>query len=101
MMFIHFERSGGFMGAHLTADIETELLAPDEAHRLMDLIREADFFALPANFTEVEGAADQFQYLITITDEMQQHSVQVSDSSAPDTLHPLLRRLTRLARGQP
>ncbi len=99
-MLIHFERSGGFMGAHLTADIDSSRLDSDEAHRLVGLIQDADFFALPANFTEVEGAADQFQYLITITDGSAEHTVQVSDSSAPDTLRPLLRRLTRLAREQ-
>jgi hypothetical protein len=43
---------------------------------------------------------DAFSYNITVTSEERQHSVLVTDSTAPDDLRPLLDELSNQARMQ-
>lgn len=100
-MQIYFERTGGFTGMVTQATIDTDELPPEEVLTLTELIREADFFALPHIMTATSGGADQFQYVVTVEAGEQQHTIQVGDRSAPDSLVPLLQHLTRLARSQP
>jgi hypothetical protein len=99
-MQISFERSGGFAGMVTQATIDSDELPLDEATVLAGLIRDANFFALPATLTE-SGGADQFQYVVTVKTDEQEHTIRVGDQSAPDSLRPLLQTLTRLARSQP
>ncbi|MCC7445976.1 MAG: hypothetical protein IT324_01105 [Anaerolineae bacterium] len=96
-MRIDFERSGGFAGMILRATIDTGDLPEADANDLRQLIEEANFFALPPTITSASGA-DQFTYRLTVIALVRQHSVEVSDGAAPDTLRPLLNRLTTLAR---
>lgn len=100
-MHIHFERTGGFAGMVTRATIDTDDLPPEDALALIEQIREVNFFALPPIISEASGGADQFQYMITVDSDEQQHTVRVGDQSAPDSLRPLLQHLTRLARSQP
>ena len=97
-MRIQFERTGGIAGMHIAATVETESLPPDEAQSLHDLVKAARFFDLPAVIEPPQSGADQFKYKLTVESEGRQHTVEVGDASAPETLQPLLRRLTVLAR---
>ncbi len=97
-MRIQFERSGGFAGMRLTATIDTDALAPDEARELQALIEAARFFDLPAVIASPTPGADQFQYRLNVETAERRHTVEVGDAAAPDTLQPLLRKLTTLAR---
>ena len=98
-MKIHFERSGGFTGIPIVAEIDSQALAADEAQHLNELVRAARFFDLPQHSSESSGAgADQFQYKIAIEDEGRTHTVETSDGAASADLQPLLRQLTLLAR---
>jgi hypothetical protein len=98
-MKIHFERSGGFTGIPIVAEIDSQALAADEAQHLNELVQAARFFDLPAH--PPKGAptgADQFQYKIAIEDEKRVHTVEMTDSAVTADLQPLLRQLTLLAR---
>jgi hypothetical protein len=97
-MKINFERSGGFAGMLLTANLDTEKMPSDEAQQLQDLIAAAQFFDLPAKPEGASSGADHFQYRITIETDTQMHTVETTDAAAPETLRPLLRRLSVLAR---
>lgn len=98
-MKIHFERSGGFMGVPVVAEIESQALAAEDAQHLHELVRTADFFDLPAHPpTSPAPGADQFQYKITVEDAGHCHTVETSDSAATAELQPLLHHLTLLAR---
>ena len=97
-MRIQFERSGGFAGMRLTATIDTDTLAPDEARVLQALMDTAWFFDLPAVIASPTPGADQFQYRLTVEADERRHTVEVGEAAAPDTLQPLLRKLTTLAR---
>ena len=99
MTKIFFERTGGFMGRKVNVTIETDDLPDDQAELLNDLVNDAGFFELPADLTKL-NMPDSFTYNITISSEERQHSVRVSDTTAPDDLRPLLDELSRQARMQ-
>ncbi len=99
-MRIYFERSGGFMGMHIEGIVDTNSLPSEEAKSIHELIDAASFFDLPEAPTSSTEGADQFQYKLFVDDQEQgrKHSIQTTDSAAPDTLRPLLRKLTIITR---
>jgi hypothetical protein len=99
MTKILFERTGGFMGRKVSVTINLDDLPDDQANLLNELLDNTDFFELPANLTQ-PAMPDAFTYNITISSEERQHSVRVSDTTAPDDLRPLLEELNRQARMQ-
>lgn len=99
MTKINYERTGGFMGRKVSMTIDLDDLPEEQAELLDDLLDEADFFELPADLTN-PTMPDSFTYNITISSEERQHSVRVSDATAPEDLRPLLEELSRQARMQ-
>lgn len=100
-MKIEFERTGGFMGLRIFAEIDTADLPPEEAEAIHKLLAEANFFALSEELTASTPGTDYFHYRLTVTPEDgEAHTVRFTDSAAPLEMLPLVRRLTRLARGQ-
>ncbi len=97
-MRVEFERSGGFTGMHINTTIDTETLPSAQAKELESLIATASFFELPAKTSIPPKNADRFIYMISIESEGRKHTIETSDEIAPDSLRPLLRRLTVLAR---
>ena len=97
MTKIFFERTGGFMGRKVTATIDLGVVSDELAKLLDDLLYEADFFELPSDLTK-PAMPDAFTYNITVSSEEKQHSVRVSDTTAPDDLRPLLEELSKQAR---
>jgi hypothetical protein len=99
MTKIFFERTGGFMGRKVTTTIDLGDV-PDELAKLLDdLLNKANFFELPSDLTK-PAMPDAFTYNITVSSEERQHSVRVSDTTAPDDLRPLLDELSKQARMQ-
>jgi hypothetical protein len=97
-MRIQFERTGGFAGMRVAATIDTDSLEPEAGRELQALVEAAKFFDLPAKAAASDAGTDQFHYTITVEAEGRQHRVEASDPSIPESLQPLLRRLTVLAR---
>ena len=97
-MRIHFERTGGFFGMRLSATVDTNTLAPEEAHTLNEKISAANFFELPSKLKASGRAADQFRYRVTVEEGLRQHTVETSEVAAPEPLRDLLQQLTTLAR---
>lgn len=98
-MRIEFERSGGFMGLRQMVVLDTNSLDPAEAVEIQKMIEEAGFFNLPEKCTDGNEAPDQFVYRLTIERSKEfRHTVELSETSAPEELQPLLRRLTLMAR---
>ena len=97
-MLIHFERTGGFAGMVITGTVDTAQLPVEEASDLYRLVDESDFFNLPQTLIEPTTAADQLQYRVAVERDGRAHTVETTDDAAPETLQPLLRRLTVLAR---
>ena len=99
MTKILFERTGGFMGRKVSVTIDLDDLPEEQAEALDELLDEADFFELPADLTK-PAIPDAFTYNITVFSDDEQHSVRVSDATAPDDLRPLLEELSQQARMQ-
>ena len=87
------------MGRKVSVTIDMDDLPEDRAEALGNLLDEANFFELPADLTS-PAMPDAFTYNITVFSEDEQHSVRLSDASAPDDLRPLLEELSRQARMQ-
>lgn len=101
-MKIHFERSGGFAGMILSADIDAASLSDTERQALSLLVADSQFFALPAKIANPEtSGADRFNYRITIESEGRTHTVETSEGAAPASLVPLLDWLNVAARRVP
>jgi hypothetical protein len=97
MTKIFFERTGGFMGRKVSLTLELEDLPAEQVELLDELLDDADFFELPPDLTK-PTMPDTFIYNITVSSEKRQHSVRVSDATAPDDLRPLLDELSKQAR---
>jgi Emfourin len=79
-MRIHFERSGGFVGRHLVAQVDTGALSVEEARVFSELLRAADFFRLPPvitkSITSTGPVVHAFEYRVTV-------ELEPSESGAP------------------
>lgn len=96
---IKFERTGGFAGMRIAADIEPDDLPEEQARTLMELLDNIDFNELPEHIASNTGA-DQFTYSITVKTTKWEHTIVTGDASASDEMHELLELLNRLARKQ-
>ena len=97
---IKFERTGGFAGMRIAADLKLDDLPDEQAHTISELLDDLDFRELPASLVKEEGMADQFTYTITVETKKWEHTVITGDVSAPEKLQELLQLLNRLARTQ-
>jgi hypothetical protein len=98
-MQIFFERSGGFMGLRLQAEVDTAELTIEEAQEWEQALDAAEFFEVPSNLEE-QSEADRLIYKIKVVTIEQEHTAQFTDKDAPEELRPLLHRLTLMARGK-
>lgn len=95
---IKYERTGGFAGMRLTADIEPNDLPEEQAKTLLDLLDDLDFPELPEQLTNDSSMPDQFTYTITVESLEWKHTVITGDESAPEKMQELLQMLNRIAR---
>ena len=96
-MQIYFKRTGGYANIPVSTAVDTASLTEEEAENLEHMVDHTRFFELPERLKNGKGA-DHMEYTLTVVTEEQQHTVQMTDASAPDDMRPLLRSLTRLAR---
>jgi hypothetical protein len=96
-MMINVRRSGGFAGIEEeVGSVDTASLAPDTRDEVEGLVRESDFFALPAA-VESEVGADQYRYEVTVDDGEQAHTVTFVGDAGPQVA--ALRRIVAAAGG--
>jgi hypothetical protein len=100
-MKIYFERSGGFTGRSFSTVVDTSQIPPEQALSLLEKVDDADFFDLPESTSAgLEGALipDQLSYKVTVEVAGVEHTVETSETNAPQQLQPLLRELSHYAR---
>jgi hypothetical protein len=95
---IAFERTGGFLGATLSAKIDTRDVGPGEAGEIAELLRAADFFKLPSRIMPQQPGADRFAYRSRVESAGREHTIVTADGAVPVELEPLLEYLTRRAK---
>ena len=99
MTKINFKRSGGVLGREIDTNIDLNEIPSDESQELMRLITETNFFTIPQNLI-ASAAPDEYEYTVSVEAGNTRHTIQTSDSNAPESLRPLLERLTAVARGK-
>lgn len=87
-MKINFRQSGGYGGLRMSCDLDTNLLAPEEAAQLESLVKTSGI--LQAQSALSENAADLINYEITIETTEGKHQVKFDDLTLPETVLPLL-----------
>lgn len=98
MTTINFKRTGGVLGREIDRNIDLNEIPNAESQELMRLITETNFFKIPQNLIE-QTIPDEFEYTVTVEAGNTHHTIHTSDSTAPESLRPLLQTLTRLSRG--
>ena len=93
-MRIHFKREGGlayFPGLSKPVTIDANQMSKKEAQEFEQLLESASFFDIPpAPPPQRGGAADAFQYTITVESGGKQHTVRVSDPVENPDLQKLI-----------
>ena len=97
---IKFERTGGFAGIRLAADLKMDDLPDEQGHRISELLDDLDFEELPEQMLDEKSMPDQFTYKITVQTKQGEHTVITGDASAPEKMQELIQLLNRLARTQ-
>ncbi|HSG45553.1 MAG TPA: protealysin inhibitor emfourin [Anaerolineales bacterium] len=97
---IKFERTGGFAGIRLAAEIEMDNLPDDQKREVLDLLDEADFDELSEKFTDKTPVPDGFNYSITVESSKKKYQVVAGEAALPDDLQPLIEVLERIAKRQ-
>jgi hypothetical protein len=97
---INFERSGGFAGIRLVAEIEMDDLPDDQKNEILKILDEADFDELPEKLSGKMPMPDEFVYLIKVNNDEKEHHVLTGESSLPGDLQPLIEILERMAKTQ-
>jgi len=80
-MRVRFEMEGGFvyLPPSEPVTIDTEELPAEEASQLERLVEAAGFFELPETSPPPRGAADYFEYTISVTSPGRSHTVHLTD----------------------
>jgi hypothetical protein len=97
---IKFERTGGFAGIRLTADIEVDELPEDQRNEVSELLDEADFEELPEKLADKMPVPDEYIYTITVEYSHEEYKVLAGESALPAGMRPLLEILERIAKRQ-
>ena len=97
MTRINFKRTGGFLGREVETDIDLNEMPDDEAQELQRLILETNFFNIPQNLIE-PAKHDEYEYVVTVEAGNSHHTIHTSDTTAPESLRPLLEKLSKLSK---
>jgi hypothetical protein len=86
-MIIRHERSGGFAGITVTAEVDSETLSAKQATELKELVAQA----FPADQPKKKKATmpDQFEYEFLIETDGKPRKYQVNDESITDEMRAL------------
>jgi hypothetical protein len=97
---IKFERTGGFAGIRITADIELDDLAEDQKREIIELLDEMDFDKLHEKVAGKMPVPDEFVYSFIVEADKREYKVLAGESALPNNMQPLLEILTGIAKRQ-
>lgn len=107
-MRIEFKTEGGFAhfpGLSKPVVIDTDQLSQEESVKLEQLVQKARFFDLPGQVNVPrKGAADYYQYTITIQMGKQSHTIKlvdpVEDTNLNELIHFLRKKVKEVRSGR-
>jgi hypothetical protein len=97
---IKFERTGGFAGIRLTAEIEMDDLPEDQKKEIIEMLDELDFEELPAKLGGKMPVPDEFVYTIVVESEEREYKVLAGESALPQDMQPLIKMLEGITKRQ-
>lgn len=97
---IKYERTGGFAGIRLAADIKINDLPEDQKKEILELLDDLDFEELPAKLAGKLAVPDEFVYSISVEADKREYKVIAGESALPGDMQPLLEILERIAKRQ-
>jgi hypothetical protein len=97
---IKFERTGGFAGIRLAADMELDKLPEDQKHEILDLLDKMDFEDLPEKLAGKKPVPDEFTYSIVVVSSKSEYKVLAGASAMPHEMTPLIEILEQFAKRQ-
>jgi len=97
---IKFERTGGFAGMRIAAEIKMDDLPDDQKREIIELLDEADFDELSEKLSEKMPVPDEFVYSIIVNSREKEYQVIAGESALPNDLQPLIEILERIAKRQ-
>lgn len=97
---IKFERTGGFAGIRLAADIEVNSLPDDQKKEILELLDEMDFEEIPEKLAGKMPVPDEFVYSVIVESKEREYKVLAGESALPGDMQPLLEILEGIAKRQ-
>ena len=97
---IKFERTGGFAGIRLAAEIEMDKLPEDQRKEIVELLDEVDFEELPEKLTGKMPVPDEFVYSIVVESDRHEYKVMAGESALPRDMPPLIEILENITKRQ-
>lgn len=97
---IKFERTGGFAGIRIAADIEMEDLPEEQKREILELLDDMDFEELPEKLARKMAIPDEFVYSVTVVSNKKEYKVLAGESAIPEDMQPLLEILEGIAKRQ-
>ena len=97
---IKFERTGGFAGIRLAANVEINELSLDQKKEILDLLDDMDFDELPEKLAGRMPIPDEFVYSIIVESEEREYKVLAGESALPGDVQPLIEILEGIAKRQ-
>ncbi len=97
-MIVRHERSGGFAGITITAEVDSESLSAKEAKKLKELVEQA----FPADQLKKKKTTmpDQFEYEFVIEDGNKSRKYLVNDETITDDMRALSQWIIAAAQKQ-
>ena len=97
---VKFERTGGFAGIRIAADIDVNELPDEQKHQIIDLLDDMDFEDLPKKLVGKMPIPDEFVYSVVVISSEKEYKVLAGESAIPDDMQPLLEILEGIAKRQ-
>jgi len=97
---IKFERTGGFAGIRIAADIDVNELPEDQKREILELLDDMDFEELPGKLSGKMPIPDEFVYSVIVISSKKEYKVLAGESAIPEDMQPLLEILEGVAKRQ-
>lgn len=97
---IKFERTGGFAGIRLAAEIKVEELPEEQRHEILEMLDEMDFEELSGKLTGKISFPDGFVYAISVESEKREYQIVAGESALPANMQPLIEILETITKRQ-
>jgi hypothetical protein len=95
---IKFERTGGFAGIRLAAEIEMDELPEEQRREILGMLDEMDFEEFSDKPASEVSFPDGFVYAISVESEKREYCIVTDESALPADMQPLVEILESITK---